>query len=742
MSGLYSASNNNSDMSRDSMNPTAVWSDWDAKHESSHIQSPEDNSFNSTRSSHNLRGTRGYAANDHFADSRFISEDESERGGHLQEQNDFSSIVYNDDSHNSLLRSPVGTSSSMENSIRKYSDDPFDTVQQRHKSSNRTTVEDPEYLAYLRGGKKQQLHSQMMNQDDLIVKGIGEVSGEVYNTFKNKKPQSKRNGTTSMTKNNFSNSSIGTVQSGEYDSSNETSNEVLRDANNVYNGMISRNNNNSTNFVGKLGNNKLPLITPEAVGLNFQNVVGEWVMNKDETTSQDISANHTVADISSSTATQPQQQAPPPPPPINSISNKNKNKNKRQILNDTPLPFKIKNILPVETDNDDDDERVDLQLVHKLTPILMNRDWNKLTYLDASNLKLNNVIGLNICFPELISCNLSNNDIKIFDLVHCIPSKLIELNLSNNLMNENYLSNDGIQYNNNIKLLNLSNNRFNSNLSWLNEFGYDKFPNLQKLILHGNKIKSLIGMPKFSTIERIDLSNNNITGIIDFKELISGGPYEKFGWNGVTELDLSGNGITKIYNLHYLKSLRRLNLNGNPLASIHLTELSQMNNLIDLQILCNELISIGNNEILPFPNLQTLKISCYKGLKDIKKMPSKLTQLSIRDGEVTNLIPWERIPGSLQTLEITNITGLKELPQDSMTELWFTSLQEINLQDNDLFSWANLIYFLPFVHLKTLRLDGNDRLLYDQGRPDRSRLEPELRSLLKRSIPSLELVTL
>lgn len=743
MSRVYSE-NNNSDMMAGGVarDASAVWSDWQATHESSNILSQADNevedSFNSTRSLHNLRGTRGYATNDHFPDSQFISEDD------MDINNDFSSIVYNnndkDNSQSSSLRSPVGTSSSIGGSIRKYSDDPFDTVQQRHKSSNRTTVEDPEFLHYLKNDKRQEQHQ--LKPNDLIVKNIGELSGEVYNTFKNKKTRpNKRNSTT--TTNTTTNTTMGNSNS-EDDSMNDTSNEVFRDAKNVYEGMITQTNKNLTNIKKQ---NKLPLITPESVGFNFQNNLGKWVMNKDETNSQDISANHTVADISSSTTSQPLINSTSSPP------RKNNNTKKNIILEDTPLPFKIKKILPDELPKAESSletfESHKISLIHKLTPILINRNWDKLVNLNARNLNLINVTGLNICFPELISCDLSNNNIKVFDLMNSIPSKLIELNLSNNLINETFLHNDDNEMIifNNIKLLNLSNNKFSKNLSWLtmnDDKNNNRFINLKELNLTGNQIKSLIGLPNYSTIEKLNLSNNEINGIIDFKELIKGD--NKFGWSYIKELNLSGNGITKIYNLHLLKSLTHLNLNNNPLTSIYYPKEVEINDLIHLEILSNKLKNLGGDDedrqYLSMPNLQILKIPCYENLFKIKELPQGLIKLSIQGGQFKNLIEWGVIPGSVQTLEIVKIAGLTRLPDNKYMEIWFASLQELNLSGNDLSSWTNLIQFLPFTHLKTLRLEDNNMLLFERGVKDRERLEPELRTLLMTAIPSLDSVTL
>ena len=675
-------------------------------------------------------------------------------------------------------------------SSTRLSHDPFDTVQQRHKSSNRTTMDDPEFLSYLRKGQGREYlkhgnpNMTRNNLNDLIVKGIGELSGEVYNTFKNKRTKSNNNNNNSNNDNkndinndsntdkdesldfdnldnnsssNDSNNNSKEEREDEQDTEDlETSNEVLRDANNVFDDMILQN------------KNKMTLITPLVAGLNFENNLGKWVRDTDQTNSQDISANHTAADISSSmmtstTTTRPSNNGTSSKINLfkNMKTNKDDNNNNRKVgnsklngqismLDDTPLPFRIKtNFENIESSIESLEEHK-MQLIRKLTPLLIDTDWEMATELNATGQNLQDVTSLALCLPSLIKCDLSNNNIKTFNSGDSIPTTLIELNLSKNLLNDIYLYNNKNNSNlsfNNVKILNLSNNQFKTDLSWLK---YHGFTNLQELNLSWNEIRSLHGLPTQSMIKRIDLSGNCIEGKIDFEELME--EVGEYGWQSIEHLDLSNNRISEVYNVDKLRSLRSINLNGNPLESMifyndmdpECSSGSSSGGIEILKMRSNRLKIVGksiNKQFLPLPRLKELEITCYKNFAEMGGLPDGMIKLLVLGGNVNDLIAWDKIPGSIRTLEIVGVEGLSELPRDPMMEIRLTSVQELNLSHNSLSSWENLIQFLPYSHLKTLKLDGNEGLLCEKGQLNRERLEPELKSLLKRAIPSLQTVT-
>lgn len=778
------------------------WSNWDRSplqenNGNVHLLPSQESSFNSEQSSSHMRQTRGYTSNNAFSDTHFTSKDDmrpidfnnSVQYNHHESSraSNSSSLLHREDNNDEH------SSGSIESTHRL-----FDTVQQRHKSSNRTTVEDPQYLQYLKNGHmfrndkvNNKVNVNTHDLDDLIIKGVGELSGEVNNTFKNKRTSlsSQRyiNKDMNNNNNNNNNSTGGDNGGGDDDDDDdddpETSNEVLRDANNVYNDMISQNFNPL-----KSKTNKLPLITPQAMGLNFQNNLGKWVMNQnnvddvdvDESNSQDISTNHTVADISSSTTHEPNEKI-------------SKGHRRRDIsIADTPVPFKLKSLLPEgsrggsdiyegETKelNDGGVEQSRIELIRKLTPLLMNKDWGTINRLDGSRQNLNNVMGLNRCLPSLIECDLSFNNIRVFNTVDSIPMGLIDLNLANNLLNDIFFhckvgepkqpheeeeetAVDGRipngYYCNNVKRLNLSNNQFDKGLEWLEPTG---FINLQELNLSNNKIVSLNGLPQTSMITGLNLSGNCINGVIDFASIVNQTSSSRFGWKRIKYLDLSDNNITEIHNIHLCESLVSLNVNGNPLKGVYFPTLHRiLPNLIRLQILSSEtLYTVGSSssegytsseQCIPMLNLQELEIPCYPNMKHLKGLPRRLIKLKIDGGEYRDLISWDKIPGSLQTLEIINIQGMKSLPEDPRTEMWFASLQELNLSHNELSSWSNLIYFLPYTHLRRLILTGNEGLqsplpenAHGHGRMlDRIDLGTQLKRLLTHAVPSLETIEL
>lgn len=857
-------SNNNSDVSN--VENPVISSKWDDNHNNfnkqlSNYDTLDSNSEFDDSISSNLRGVNRYfnrhsnnnnnSGADIDEDSQFLLNDNSNQMNYShngkstnlsyssffsdrQLQSPMHNLKFYTDNNNTYSQSDQsidllnenegqdsgGDSSATIHSSTRLSHDPFDTVQQRHKSSNRTTMDDPEFLSYLRKGQRRDnlkhgnpnLTRNSLN--DLIVKGIGELSGEVYNTFKNKKTKNSNNNNSSSNSNNNnsnnsnnysnndngSNCNINTINSSEEEEQSEdleTSNEVLRDANNVFDDMISQN------------KNKMTLITPLVAGLNFENNLGKWVRDIDQTNSQDISANHTVADISSSTATTTATH------PFerklskihlfkdlrtsnnhhshnsdnnDNVNNKNKNndidddddsrqvKNTKRngqnsILEDTPLPFRIKTSFQNLESSIKTLEAHKMRLIRKLTPLLIDRDWETVTELDAKGQDLKDVTSLALCLPSLIKCDLSNNNIKLFNSGDSIPKNLIELNLSKNLINDTYIYNNDNNNNNNeeedsndsnnsnnVKILNLSNNQFKTDLSWLGQHG---FINVQELNISSNRIRSLNGLPSGSMIKRINLSDNCIRGAIDFEELME--EVGEYGWHAVEHLDLSNNEITEVYNLDRLRSLRSINLNGNPLVSVIFHQdmnsgegegegkseitstTTSMSKVEILKIRSNRLKVVGKSrtqQFLPLPRLKELEIRCYKRFSEMKFLPDGMVKLSILGGDVEDLIPLSKIPGSLQRLEIVGIGRMRKLPRDPRMEIRLMSIQELNLSYNDLFSWENLIQFLPYNHLKILKLDGNKGLLYENGRMNRERLEPELKGMLRRAIPCLECISI
>ncbi|CAI6902941.1 ANM_collapsed_G0054160.mRNA.1.CDS.1 [Saccharomyces cerevisiae] len=77
-------------------------------------------------------------------------------------------------------------------------------------------------------------------------------------------------------------------------------------------------------------------------------------------------------------------------------------------------------------------------------------------------------------------------------------------------------------------------------------------------------------------MKKLNLSNNEINGIIDFEQLIPTNNSVVGGWLTVEVLDLSNNNIIGVRNINCLPCLKVLNLNGNPLVSI--VESSKMEN--------------------------------------------------------------------------------------------------------------------------------------------------------------------
>lgn len=606
------------------------------------------------------------------------------------------------------------------------------TVDQRtQRSSNKTTVEPGEFMAYLRQSPKQQQcgyspprqeTQKLLDPSDLIVKNIGELSGEVYNTFKNK-PKIVAHSQPQLQSHSQSHSQLHS----SYDDDMDTSNEVLKEANQVYRGLFD--NNLPRTRTATLARDTIPLITPEVAGLEFQNKIGKWVPKDHHV--PDISTNHTVADISSSTTadttaasattTTTTTTTTNHEPVMNLHPTPRKPQKNNQQIEDTPLPFRFKNILPQEhsTEEQQYDESIQREeLIRKLTRLIPTDDWDTITQFNGRGKNIGDITGIFDILPSLISADLSYNNIKVFPPMRDQPDQLIQLSLSHNLLNSTYFQSEGNMPA--LKSLSLSYNLFNDrDLTWLSHNSI--FTNLQDLDLSNNEIGSLNGYPQDTLmILELNLSNNKLHGDIDFAHLIEWNQNNQVkinntGWRRIRKLDLSGNpGIRSIRNVHLLTSLETLVLKDN----ISLTEISFNGICPRLSELfldnCPNLTYMVTDTEKTFPNLNKLKVTPCFAVKSMN-FPQSLVDLEIINGNITQFPSWEKFPPALQRLTIKDITGLTELPlfihDEIASEIFFSSLQFLDLSGNSLHNWTNLLHFLPYVQLSTLILKDNPDLL-------------------------------
>ncbi|CAI6901227.1 ANL_collapsed_G0053700.mRNA.1.CDS.1 [Saccharomyces cerevisiae] len=166
------------------------------------------------------------------------------------------------------------------------------------------------------------------------------------------------------------------------------------------------------------------------------------------------------------------------------------------------------------------------------------------------------MFGMQRLLPNVLVLNLSDNEMNTLE---GIPSNVVQLFCSNNKITSAHCSLAGFH---DLECLDLSYNLLNTSLKFLSLCHH-----LQEVNLSYNSIQSLEGIGS-SRMKKLNLSNNEINGIIDFEQLILTNNSVVGGWLTVEVLDLSNNNIIGVRNINCLPRLKVLNLNGNPLVSI------------------------------------------------------------------------------------------------------------------------------------------------------------------------------
>ncbi|CAR26750.1 ZYRO0C00506p [Zygosaccharomyces rouxii] len=502
--------------------------------------------------------------------------------------------------------------------------------------------------------------------------------------------------------------------------------------NNNRNNNSHNNNNNNDNGDGdeKSEVEGMKLITPEEMGLVFDNVNGVWYKpapkNQDVSSSRtlDSSANHSQSEFTSESSVQkriskPRRQyreerepsirndyddeeyddTPMDVPEINpNFLLKKRQSGKMRYSSHPESAVDVTTVSQVNTSF----QQSRKELVALLTDAIPPRGQDWLTQVDYVNLSRRelgpHMVGLDEMLPHLRNINLNHNHLKS---LQGIPTGIFELQCSNNELTSCQL--DSLQH---LETLDLSHNA-------LNRMGGILSPclHLRDVNLSHNKIKTLDKELGKSNLVRLDLSHNEIQGTIDFAKLTKGLPSNS-SWFQIEEIDLSNNKIDKIYNVGHLSKLRILKLDGNPLQEV--IERRASNQLRTLSILGTKghlkriTMGTGGNSsslLFPFHRLRILKCDAHKGSRQWKQLSRSLEELWLQDGDMNKIPHWEIIPGSLRVLVLMRIKGLYQLPKTFAYRL--PSLQELNLRGNELVSCYSLIEALPNLCLVKLDLREN-----------------------------------
>lgn len=503
----------------------------------------------------------------------------------------------------------------------------------------------------------------------------------------------------------------------------------------------------------------IKLITPEEMGLVFDNVNGVWY--KPPAKNQDISSSRTIDNVdstvsedlrsdsgrfmaTSATSRVARNRAPQPiedefseereeveddtpldAPQINPqflLRGNTMRKNMKAAGNTTQnMIGNVTTASQVETSFQQNKR----ELIAVLTDVIPPRkvDWTRMTKVDLHARNINQVVGLDEILPRVIDCNLSDNNLRG---LHGMPPTTMRLNCRNNRLSTSYFTLDGLPH---LETVDLSHNSIGYNLSILAHSTH-----LRDVNLSHNKLKSLGGDLGVSRILKLNLSNNSIGGVIDFAQLIKYSQPEssESGWSTIEELDLSYNKITAVKNVRCLPRLRILKLDGNPIAELLEDNEITAHNLKTLSVTNTQgaLKRLGHGH-LPYHRLRILRTDSFAQLAKWRSMPRALEELVLIGGTTDALPSWQIIPNSLRRLSLTKIQGLKELPT-YLAQL-IPSLQELDLSNNQLESCYRLIDAIPTLCLVKLNVRDNPLSSSKRG----SKQQQQLVELIRMASPRL-----
>lgn len=350
-----------------------------------------------------------------------------------------------------------------------------------------------------------------------------------------------------------------------------------------------------------------------------------------------------------------------------------------------------------------------------------NKKWKNIEKIELNDHQLESIFGIGKLLPNLIECDLSFN---MLNSVEGLSENIISLNLSHNNISNKFLSLELFQ---DLEEIDLSFNEISYNLK---HFYYNR--HLRSINLSNNFIKSLENLG-YSRIINLNLSNNKITNEVNFSKLIKNDHKLSIdkdcvnsSWKSIEQLDLSGNKISIIKNLHVLSKLRVLILDNNPIETVNcgideenndLNKNSVMMNLRYLSILNVKPLKfdINNGKFFnSFAEMRVLKIDAII-MKKLVENSNKKLPLSLEKVEVINYNKiaitkinelFNFLPNGLKTLNIINFgPELTKLPKNF--ELILPILQDLNLKGNSIKSLYELVKSLPNLSIRRLSISNN-----------------------------------
>jgi len=340
-------------------------------------------------------------------------------------------------------------------------------------------------------------------------------------------------------------------------------------------------------------------------------------------------------------------------------------------------------------------------LVEKLTEVEPYEPfWESMKEIDLKDKRLSSLHKLDEFCHQLEDLDVSGNQLS---QLSGAPRNLRHLSIARNYLSDltawGHLSN--LQY------VDVSNNELES-LS-----AFSSLVHLRSLRADNNKIKSLDGIGGLDGLLSLRLRGNLLQSL-DF----SGTRLQR-----LSDIDLNGNLISSVQNIHQLRSLTTLSLEYNKLTAFDIEISEKHENLKHLRLNGNLLESI---DVSQMPNLRLLyldhnQLGTITGLLKTKYLDS-LSMREQRDGSSLNtaflseafevrklflsanlIKPFTPRANflNLQYLELANC-GLEELPAE-FGEM-FPNVRVLNLSMNALKEIDGLV---GIVRLKTLYMAGN-----------------------------------
>lgn len=258
--------------------------------------------------------------------------------------------------------------------------------------------------------------------------------------------------------------------------------------------------------------------------------------------------------------------------------------------------------------------------------------------------------------------------------------------------------------------------------------------NLQYLDISGNQLDNLDGLSVLYHLRELRADDNmitNVNGIADLDGLlklrlrrnkINHVDFGMFQLQRLEELDLCGNRVETVHNLHELKSLRSLKLDGNRLGGglqlgevmpnlqylslrscgLQRLDATNMPNLHTLLVDGNRLADVDHAEDLQSLDLLSMRNQSLPTGSEVSILSRPLAARAVRlSGTGLAALNFATSQLSIQQLEIASV-GLQELPNDF--GLKFSNLVNLNLNFNSL---RDIRPLLNIRKLEVLSLAGN-----------------------------------